>query len=108
MSETCGGCACHLNPPCSHCTGDCDCPHPVDCDCNRCLEENKREEIREYVESHRDQINKEAYEGNQSAMLILRAYHLNQANKNGRKTRIVYEAAVEAYRRLKEKNVSNS
>lgn len=22
----CGGCSCHFNPPCSHCTGECDCP----------------------------------------------------------------------------------
>ena len=25
MDYDCGGCACHLNPPCSHCTGDCSC-----------------------------------------------------------------------------------
>ena len=24
----CDGCSCHINPPCSHCTGECDCPKP--------------------------------------------------------------------------------
>lgn len=57
------------------------------------------DEIAEYLEVNRDQINKAAYDGDYAATVVLRAFHLNKANGNKRNTRIVFEAAIEAYRK---------